>query len=180
MGCAMIGCLLASGVPMRAHATGTTATTATRLDDATPRDYDIAQGPLGTVLGRFASQSGLLLSYDAELTRGHTAAALKGRYTVLEGAQRLLRGSGLQLLPSSPGTYVLVPQGAEPKAALELTPTVVGATGLDEQDTYRAPGPRCASRGRTWIASARCRWVTRSRAWRVCRWVTAATAVRWT
>lgn len=37
---------------------------ATRLDDATPRSYDIPAGSLGASLGAFASQSGLLLSFD--------------------------------------------------------------------------------------------------------------------
>lgn len=118
----------------------TTNVAATRLDDATRRDYNIAQGPLGTALASFASHSGLLVSYDPELTRGRTAAALKGRYTVSEGVQRLLANSGLQLAPSSTGTYVLMAPGNAPNAPAELSPTMVEAAAQGPQeDAYRAP-----------------------------------------
>ncbi len=81
---------------------------ATRLDDATPRSYDIPAGSLGASLGAFASQSGLLLSFDPELTRGRTAPALKGRYSVLEGLQRVLSNTGLQVAAGTSGAYLLV------------------------------------------------------------------------
>lgn len=139
----MIGCcgagLLNSSLAL-AQDTGTAALAATRLDDATPRDYNIAPGPLGAALGSFTSQSGLLVSYDPELTRGRTAPALKGRYTVSEGIQRLLANAGLQLVPSSTGSYVLIAQRAAPNAAAELSPTMVEAAAQGpEADTYRAP-----------------------------------------
>lgn len=141
--CTMISCcgagLFNSSLAL-AQQPPTTTVAATRLDDATPRDYNIAQGPLGTALGSFASQSGLLLSYDPELTRGRTAPALKGRYTVSEGVQRLLANSGLQLAPSSTGTYVLMAPGNAPNAPAELSPTMVEAAAQGPQeDTYRAP-----------------------------------------
>lgn len=118
----------------------TTNVAATRLDDAMQRDYNIAQGPLGTALASFASHSGLLVSYDPELTRGRTAPALKGRYTVSEGVQRLLANSGLQLAPSSTGTYVLMAPGNAPNAPAELSPTMVEAAAQGPQeDAYRAP-----------------------------------------
>nr|WP_044487618.1 TonB-dependent receptor [Pseudomonas entomophila] len=138
--CAMLGCLMTGGVSL-AQAAGAVTSVATRLDDATPRDYDIGQGPLGTSLGVFANQSGLLLSYDPDLTRGRAAPALKGRYTVLEGARRLLANTGLQLLPSASGTYILAPQARTSSTATELSATVVDSTELldPQRDTYRAP-----------------------------------------
>ncbi|CAK13561.1 putative TonB-dependent receptor, Fe transport [Pseudomonas entomophila L48] len=136
----MLGCLMTGGVSL-AQAAGAVTSVATRLDDATPRDYDIGQGPLGTSLGVFANQSGLLLSYDPDLTRGRAAPALKGRYTVLEGARRLLANTGLQLLPSASGTYILAPQARTSSTATELSATVVDSTELldPQRDTYRAP-----------------------------------------
>ncbi len=138
--CAVLGCLMAGGLPL-AQANDSTPRETTQMDDATLRDYDIAQGPLGTSLGVFASQSGMLLSYDAELTRGRAAPALKGRYSVREGARRLLANTGLQLLAGSRGAYVLIPEGKVTGAATELTPTVVDSTQLldAQQETYRAP-----------------------------------------
>ncbi|MGC2858444.1 MULTISPECIES: TonB-dependent receptor [Pseudomonas] len=116
------------------------ALTATRLDDATLRDYNIAQGPLGAALGSFSSQAGLLLSYEPALIRGRTAPALKGRYTVSEGMQRLLANTGLRLVPSATGTYVLMAQGTAARAAAELSPTMVEAAAQGpEVETYRAP-----------------------------------------
>ncbi|MBC7212895.1 MAG: TonB-dependent receptor plug domain-containing protein, partial [Pseudomonas sp.] len=136
----MLGCLMGTASTL-AQAAESPAVASTRLDDATPRDYDIAQGPLGTALGVFASQSGLLLSYDPELTRGRAAPALKGRYTVQEGARRLLANSGLQLLPNARGAYILIPQAQASATATELTPTMVAASELvdPQRDTYRAP-----------------------------------------
>ncbi|MGA4814983.1 hypothetical protein ACPA9J_04780 [Pseudomonas aeruginosa] len=86
---------------------------ATRLDDATPRSYDIPAGSLGASLGAFASQSGLLPSFDPELTRGRTAPALKGRYSVLEGVAASPvehwpagRGGNLRRLPAGRAAHV--------------------------------------------------------------------------
>ncbi|TFF38369.1 TonB-dependent receptor [Pseudomonas sp. RIT623] len=137
--CTLVGCLIGAAVDL-AQAASAVPGAATRLDDATLRDYDIVQGGLGTSLGLFANQSGLLLSYDSELTRGRSAPALKGRYTVLEAARLLLANTGLQLLPSTRGAYILAPQG-KASTATELSATVVGAAVLDDpqRDTYRAP-----------------------------------------
>ena len=140
----MIGCcgagLLGSSLVL-AQDTGTTAPkAATRLDDAMPRDYNIAQGPLGAALGSFTSQSGLLVSYDPDLTRGRTAPALKGRYTVSEGIQRLLANTGLRLVPSASGSYKLVTLGAVANPAAELSPTMVEAAAAGPLvETYKAP-----------------------------------------
>ncbi|WP_232060815.1 TonB-dependent receptor [Metapseudomonas otitidis] len=138
VGWALIGCLLAGVTAPSVQATETTAPH-DRPDSA--HDYDIPRGPLGAALGLFASQSGLLLSYDADLTRGRTAPALKGRYSVADAARRLLAGTELDLLPGAAGTYVLLPRSTPPEAGLELNPTMVGATALldDPQEAYRAP-----------------------------------------
>lgn len=59
------------------------------------RQYDISPGSLGQVLGRFAAESGLLLSGDAGLTDGQPSAGLQGTYRVREALDRLLAGSGV-------------------------------------------------------------------------------------
>lgn len=142
VGWALIGCLLAGVTAPTVQATEATATH-DRPDSA--HDYDIPRGPLGAALGLFASQSGLLLSYDADLTRGRTAPALKGRYSVADAARRLLAGTELDLLPGAAGTYVLLPRSTPPEAGLELNPTMVGATALldDPQEAYRRHVPPC-------------------------------------
>lgn len=111
-----------------------------RLDDATRYDYDITEGPLGTALAVFAHQSGVLLSYDPQLARGKMALALKGRYTVREGLQRLLVNASLRLVQGPRGSYSLVP--AQPlHAVTELSATTVAADELQDAKAqiYRAP-----------------------------------------
>ncbi|MEG0632166.1 MAG: TonB-dependent receptor [Pseudomonas sp.] len=111
-----------------------------RLDDATRYDYAIAEGALGASLAAFASQSGLLLSYDPALVRGKTALALNGRFTVREGLQRLLVNADLRLVQGPKGSYSLVPTH-QPKTVTELSATTVGADELldAKAQTYRAP-----------------------------------------
>lgn len=98
-------------------------------------------GSLGTSLGAFASQSGLLLSFDPALTRGRTAPALKGRYSVLEGLQRVLSNTGLQVAAGTSGAYLLVEPRMSGEAPADLSPVVVSAAEPGrsaEGNLYRA------------------------------------------
>ena len=69
--------------------------------------YNIPAGPLGTALSHFASESGLLLSSDANLTAGRQTAGLQGKYTVEQALKRLLAGTGLQPRFSDNGAVTL-------------------------------------------------------------------------
>ena len=69
--------------------------------------YHIPAGPLGTALSRFASESGLLLSSDANLTAGKHTAGLRGEYTVEQALKQLLAGTGLQPRFSDTGAVTL-------------------------------------------------------------------------
>ena len=69
--------------------------------------YNIPAGPLGTALSRFASESGLLLSSDANLTAGKQTAGLRGEYTVEQALKQLLAGTGLQPRFSDTGAVTL-------------------------------------------------------------------------
>ena len=59
------------------------------------RAYNISAGPLSTVLTQFATESGLTLSADAQLTDGKHSPGLKGSFTQQQALDRLLSGSGL-------------------------------------------------------------------------------------
>ncbi|MCT4957320.1 TonB-dependent receptor, partial [Pseudomonas aeruginosa] len=87
------------------------------------------------------SQSGLLLSFDPALTRGRTAPALKGRYSVLEGLQRVLSNTGLQVAAGTSGAYLLVEPRMSGEAPADLSPVVVSAAELadPQKETYTAP-----------------------------------------
>ncbi|CAI3807984.1 Ferric-pseudobactin 358 receptor [Pseudomonas sp. MM221] len=92
------------------------------------RSYAIAAGPLGAVLSRFASDAGVVLSFDADLTQGKRSQGLQGTYSVEQGFARLLAGSELQVMAASNGNYVLLPRSTD--GALELGATSINAMGL--------------------------------------------------
>ncbi|MDH1265794.1 TonB-dependent receptor [Pseudomonas sp. GD03944] len=88
-------------------------------------ELDVPAQNLDAALTYFAEQADVRLLYDASLTRGvGTAPALKGDYSVSEGLQRLLQGSGLTYRMGTDGTITLVPV-AEEQGALELGATTV-------------------------------------------------------
>lgn len=98
-----------------------------RAAEAT-RSYAIAAGPLGAVLSRFASDAGVVLSFDAELTQGKHSPGLQGTYSIEQGFARLLAGSELQVMAASNGNYLLLPRASGD--ALELGATSINASGL--------------------------------------------------
>lgn len=92
------------------------------------RSYAIAGGSLGAVLSRFASESGVVLSFDSALTNGRQSPGLQGSYSVEQGFARLLAGSGLQVIRSASGDYALTLQGSG--NAMELGATSINANSL--------------------------------------------------
>lgn len=74
---------------------------------AVARPYSIPGGPLGTVLTRFLSESGIFLAGSTELAQGRSSPGLQGPYTVQGGLQALLSGTGLEAVPSANGEYIL-------------------------------------------------------------------------
>lgn len=88
-------------------------------DGEPQREYQIAQGDLGQALTRFAAEAGVVLSFDPELTRGHSTDGLQGTYAVSEGLQRILAGSELQVVQQNDQRYSIIPAAAD-SSALEL------------------------------------------------------------
>ena len=82
------------------------------------RKYDVPSGPLSTALAEFAAQAEILLSADAELTRGKTSAGLKGDYDTKEGLGLLLSGTGLNFAFTDADTVIL----SESARPLQLKP----------------------------------------------------------
>ncbi|MBM7062643.1 TonB-dependent siderophore receptor [Pseudomonas sp. UL073] len=96
------------------------------------RSYAIPAGNLDQVLNRFASEAGILLSVDAQLTAGKRSPGLNGSYAVDEGLARLLSGTGLRALNAG-GNYVL--EAATGDGTVEL-----GATSIQGQ-AYSSASP---------------------------------------
>lgn len=97
------------------------------------RDYDIPAGALSSVLSRFASEAGLLLSADGALTSGLGSAGLKGRYSAREALTRLLSGSGLsfRFVDSDTITLERVTDSSAANAMTLDTITVLGSRQLN-------------------------------------------------
>ena len=76
-----------------------------QLDSVAIRAYNIPAGPLGATLSSFAVGAGIALSFQPSLTEGLSSPALTGNYTTQEAVNRLLAGSGLDMVLRSDGTY---------------------------------------------------------------------------
>lgn len=76
-------------------------------DNTTKRHYHISSGSLSHALSQFAGSAGILLSADARLTDGKSSPGLNGEYTVEEGFQKLLAGSGLVHILTGDNTITL-------------------------------------------------------------------------
>lgn len=117
MAFALVAPALCMPLPVRA---------ADALDGRPQQDYAISAGPLAAVLAQFAAVAGVPLSFDQQLLHGLSSPGLHGRYAAHTGFQRLLQGSGFELLKVS-GGYTLRAAQAAPAAApnaATLLPTV--------------------------------------------------------
>lgn len=81
-------------------------------ESSSQRHYQVEAGPLDAALTEFAKQSGILLSFDPELVAGKSSAGLSGNHHLKQGFDKLLKGSGLDVVVNSNGNFGLkkVPQ----------------------------------------------------------------------
>lgn len=107
------------------------------------RHYDIPAGPLGTVLARFASESGVLVAGAGELAQGRHSPGVSGDLTPQAALNALLAGTGLAASPAQGGSYVL--QRAAPGSGVAtLAPVTVQADGVGATEgshSYAMTGP---------------------------------------
>lgn len=93
---------------------------------AVTRDYRIAPGPLADGLAQFADKSGVTVLFNASLAGELRSGGLNGVFTVADGFQRLLAGTGLAVQERTPGTYVVISMpNAEARSATQLSPVTV-------------------------------------------------------
>ncbi|MAX50844.1 MAG: TonB-dependent receptor [Methylophaga sp.] len=81
------------------------------------RQYNIPAGPLSKALSNYTGINGFTFSFDPSLTEGKTTQGLQGSYSLEEGFEQLLKGSGLIVIPDTDGGYLLAP-GQEELPAL--------------------------------------------------------------
>ncbi|MGE8150286.1 TonB-dependent siderophore receptor [Pseudomonas vancouverensis] len=120
-----------------------------QLDATATRSYNIAPGPLGTILSKFAVEAGIALSFQPSLTDGLTSAGLSGSYTIQEAASKLLAGSGLDMVARGDGSYTLAVQPTDGSGGLVLGETTISGTdGRNSALPAVYPGGQVARGGR--------------------------------
>ncbi|MBK4999729.1 TonB-dependent siderophore receptor [Pseudomonas sp. S31] len=95
---------------------------------AIAQNFDIPAGPLDQVLSQFGRQARIPLSINASLTAGKSSQGVHGNLSVEQGFAQLLAGTGLNVLRSDGGNYLLVP-ATDNGNALELGATSINANG---------------------------------------------------
>ena len=111
---------------------------AAQVSSSQARAYDIEPGTLTETLSRFASQSGVALSFDDASTQARRSPGLKGSYTVEQGFAVLLAGSGLHAARQENGVYLLSASTLR-NGSVELGATTIESRSLQaDADSYTA------------------------------------------
>jgi len=110
--------LLAAAIALAAPIASTQLIAAEQASSV--RAYNLPAAPLSTTLNQIASQAGLALAVDPALARGRMSAPVTGNYDAAGALRQALRGSGLQLVQSSAGTFSLM---AAPEGSVALPET---------------------------------------------------------
>jgi iron complex outermembrane receptor protein len=99
---ALIGLLAATSVAAIAQPAAAQTAAETRR-----QSYNIPAGELVPALQRFARQSRMQVIYSAANLRGRRTAGVRGEMTAAAALQRLVAGSGAQLVQDSSGAYLV-------------------------------------------------------------------------
>ena len=76
-------------------------------ESSAQRGFQVPAGDLSQALNNLAEQAGLVLAFDAELTRGKRSPGVSGQYDIDGALNQLLAGTGLQALKLSGDRYRL-------------------------------------------------------------------------
>nr|NLU59922.1 hypothetical protein [Pseudomonas sp. BIGb0427] len=90
------------------------------------KHYEIAPGQLAPALNQLATATGVILTFDPQLSENRSTQGLSGEYTLKEAFDLLLMGTGLWVERLKDHTYVLR-MHERSDSALEVGPTMVGA-----------------------------------------------------
>ncbi|WP_431484285.1 TonB-dependent siderophore receptor [Pseudomonas solani] len=114
----LLAMLLASGAPLVALPAVALAASEAQ------QGFNVPAGSLSGALAAFAEQAGVSVAMPPALAAGKQSPGLSGNWSVLEGLQRLMRGTGLEAVPGGEGVYLVRPL-PEAGAGVEL-----GATSI--------------------------------------------------
>ncbi|WP_229493848.1 TonB-dependent siderophore receptor [Massilia arenae] len=117
------------------------AADAAPVQQAAPRNFSIAAGPLNAVLARFSAESGVYVAANGALTADVSSPGVQGMLPPHEALSRLLAGSGLQAVSQGEGRYILQQAPAAPAAAMPRSATLPALPKvLVRADRTQAPG----------------------------------------
>lgn len=94
------------------------------------KSYSVAPGSLGVALNQFAQEAGVVLSFDAALTKGRQSAGLHGQYSVEEGFYTLLGDNDIQVIKV--GANYLLTEKTNGDSAIQLEATSINADRLGD------------------------------------------------
>jgi hemoglobin/transferrin/lactoferrin receptor protein len=114
----LIQCLCISGIYAKA-----TSNISTSTKSASEKYYQISGNHLGYVLSTFAAQSGVVLSYDANMIKGLKSKGINGYYSVKDGFDFLLSEQPYQVEKQGT-TYLLMPKSATVSRTIDKSKTV--------------------------------------------------------
>lgn len=96
------------------------------------RSYSISAGALSPALSSFAAKAGVSISAEASLLSGLTSKGLQGNYSLQEGFNRLLEGSGLEAVSQGSGNYTVRKLPANNAATLPTITATAANTAVSE------------------------------------------------
>lgn len=100
-----------------------------------PTHFDIAPGPMASVLKRFASTAGITLSFDPAQVEGINSQGLQGQHNLEQAMEILLAGTELHVRRTSSGGYMVTLPREESGEVLLLPSMTVIESRLYE-DAY--------------------------------------------
>ncbi len=129
--------LLATALGMAILPLSTTWSFAVAAESEATRSYDIPAGPLDGALGYFASEAGVVLSFEADQAKNIITKGLKGHYTTKQGFEVLLQGTSLQAVEVQSGRFTLkaAPVSQLQKSSVDTLPEVKIAARADRDGT---------------------------------------------
>jgi outer membrane receptor for ferric coprogen and ferric-rhodotorulic acid len=100
--------------------------------------YELEAGNLSQVLNRFAAEAGVVIYFDAAITRGKRTNGLNGEYSVDAGLQKILNGSGLRAVLKEEGSYQI--ETADTTGPVDLSAISVDANTISLGQTTENSG----------------------------------------
>ncbi|WP_167145081.1 TonB-dependent receptor [Pseudomonas sp. OTU750018] len=130
-------------------AISTIALAENQLAEQQSQAFNIPSGPLSDALASFAATAGISVPFDTSMVEGRTSPGLTGSWSVSQGLEQLLRGTGVVAVSEGPGIYTLR-SAPSTEGAVTIDPVTVIGNKADQLPPAYAGG-QVATGGRVGI-----------------------------